>query len=170
VLLSLARELKAHGQVDASREIVERALTWLDTQADTGDSTSEAHVLRARLLYCAERWADAARALETPAGDSSRALERLGFSGTLAARRGALDSARAFAAGIAALPTPGPRGAAALWRARVAAALGERELAVSLLRQAFREGADFGIWLHADQDFESLRDYQPFLTMLNPNR
>jgi hypothetical protein len=64
-----------------------------------------------------------------------------------------------------------------VWRARIAAALGERERAVELLEQAFREGQTrdyFGMygpgmaWFRQDPHFESLRDFSPYATLLRP--
>jgi hypothetical protein len=45
---------------------------------------------------------------------------------------------------------------------------GERDTAVTLLRQAFAEGLDYGIWLHRDMDLESLRDYEPYQELVRP--
>jgi TolB-like protein len=169
VLLSLVKELRAHGQRDAALELAGRALGWLDAQGRAERSAPGVRALRGRLLYSAERWGDAAGVFQTLAGDSTRRLAFLGFSGLLAARRGALDSARAVLAQLASLEGTNQGGSSTVWRARIAAVLGEREQAVTLLRQAFREGYAFGIGLHADQDLASLRGYAPFEAMLRPN-
>jgi hypothetical protein len=64
-----------------------------------------------------------------------------------------------------------------LWRARIAALLGNREGAVRFLREAISQGLipldltqglGYSMWLHRDIDFESLRDYSPFQELLRP--
>ncbi len=59
---------------------------------------------------------------------------------------------------------------ATLERARIAALLGDREEAMTLLQQAIDKAANygFGVWLHRDMDFESLRDYPPFQEFTRP--
>ncbi len=59
-------------------------------------------------------------------------------------------------------------GANTYWRARIAALLGERERAVSLLRDGFAQGRSYGAYLHAEYDLEPLRGYPPFEELLRP--
>ena len=54
------------------------------------------------------------------------------------------------------------RGMAAYDRARIAAILGDRDRAVSLLTQAFQQGLRGRMSVHLDPDFESLRQYAPY--------
>jgi tetratricopeptide (TPR) repeat protein len=161
-LLTLALEARAHGHRDASLELANRGLAWLDARSESERSSPDGRGERGQLLEAAERWREAASAFATLAGDRKWMLDALGASGVLAARQGLADSARAFDARLAAL------GRSALFRARIAAVLGDREQAVALLRQAFSEGANFGVWLHADMDLESLRGYPPFEALLRP--
>ncbi len=58
---------------------------------------------------------------------------------------------------LARLHVPYLRGSHTLWRARIAALLGNRDEAVQILRPAFREGVGHGLWIHIDADLESLR-------------
>jgi hypothetical protein len=57
-------------------------------------------------------------------------------------------------------------------RARLAALVGDRDHAVELYRQAVDEGFCctyyVGDGVHADPDFESLRDYPPFQELTRP--
>ena len=62
-----------------------------------------------------------------------------------------------------------------LWRARIAALLGERDSAVGFLRDAISQGLmpldltqglGYPMLLHRDMDFESLREYQPYLDLI----
>jgi len=69
---------------------------------------------------------------------------------------------------LAAAPQPYLFGRHTLWRARIAAASGEEARAVSLLRRACREGLAFGLDLHVDPDFASLRGEREFQEFLRP--
>jgi hypothetical protein len=53
-----------------------------------------------------------------------------------------------------------------IWRARIAALSGDQERAVMLLREAFAQGADYGITWHQDPDLESLRDYGSYKELM----
>jgi hypothetical protein len=58
-----------------------------------------------------------------------------------------------------------------LWRARIAALLGDRDEAMALLRQVMdgmTPTSDQASWLHRDIDFESLHDYPPFRELMRP--
>ena len=59
-------------------------------------------------------------------------------------------------------------GAPRVWAARIAAVRGDREGAIALIRQGLREGYARLYLLHADPDFESLRDFPAFREILEP--
>jgi len=63
---------------------------------------------------------------------------------------------------------PYPHGATALWRARIAATLGDGENAVAFFRQAVAEGIidhPYGLeWVA----FERIRDYPPWQELMRP--
>lgn len=63
-----------------------------------------------------------------------------------------------------------PLGGSNLWlsETQVPPAWKENAQAVELLRSAINQGTYFGIWLHRDPDFESLRDYPPFQELMRP--
>ena len=63
---------------------------------------------------------------------------------------------------------PYDRGNSTYVRACIAAILGEREEAVSLLRQAHAEGLRFSVNIHIDFDLDSLRGYAPFEEFTRP--
>ena len=69
---------------------------------------------------------------------------------------------------LRALDQPYLRGANTLWRARIAAVLGDRGEAVRLLGQAIDDGRPYGLWLHRDPDFEALRSFPPFEELVRP--
>lgn len=168
----VAMELRAHGHVEASLELVDRTLRWyagLDPALREGRAARE---LLASLMYLRERWSEAEGlwvALEEDA-EGVELTRATGSRGAAAARMG--DRAGAEDA-IQRLATLGSSVPAALeqtnlYRARIAAVLGDRDRAVDLLRRAFAAGQPFGIWVHRDLDLESLRGYPPFEELVEP--
>jgi tRNA A-37 threonylcarbamoyl transferase component Bud32/TolB-like protein len=168
VLQSIAEELRAHGHAVGAAEVADRALAWYAARPARVLAQGWRRDLKAALLYVRERWADAAAEWDSIPVDSASAVDRLGTRGVLAARLGRPDSARAIAAQLVRLELPRLNGQQTLWRARIAAVLGEQDNAVALLRQAFAEGVAYGIWLHTDMDLESLRDYKPYRELVRP--
>ena len=73
-----------------------------------------------------------------------------------------------IAAGLAARRGPYLRGRHTLGRAAIAAGLGQRQQAITLLQQALTEGQEYSVGLHADLWFASLRGYPPFEELLRP--
>ena len=104
-------------------------------------------------------------------------LDYLGLAGVAAAREGDRHDALRISEQLAAVTRPYPLlGYPTLWRARIAALVGDPDQAVTLLRQAISEGLlpldvaqglGYAMWLHRDIDFEALRDYPPFQAILD---
>jgi hypothetical protein len=94
----------------------------------------------------------------------------MSLSGRVAARLGEKDRAHEISARIAGLPyyPPAQEGDALLMRSFIAAALGERDLAVTLLRQSFSKGVWYSGQLHRQPDLQLLRGYAPFEELLRP--
>jgi hypothetical protein len=55
-----------------------------------------------------------------------------------------------------------------LYQAEIAAALGDRERAVTLLRKGFASGLPFGVEHHANPFLQSLVGFQPFDDLIKP--
>ena len=93
---------------------------------------------------------------------------------TLAARLGRRDEAERVSAELAARPAKYLHGRQTFWRAHIAAAMGERDQAVALLRQAYSEGYpvsdDFDQPPELDRDFVDWLDYPPLKALLAPRR
>jgi tetratricopeptide (TPR) repeat protein len=176
-----ADALRAHGHVDAGRQVAQRLLDWLEARPP-----GEALQLRlgsyyryalAECLYRLERWEEA-RAVyeellaENPA--SGLGLRSLGRLGAIAARLGDTARARAISEQLAEKPGGQP-----VRRAYIAALLGEQAEAVRLLREGLNAGLDRGRWpqgsmgyytelRHRDMDLEPLRGYPPFERFMRP--
>ena len=138
-----ALELRAHGHVEAGEAAVERALRWYRGRPAGERRTEGQRFALARNLYLAERWADASAAFERLAADSGPPRV-LGYLGVLAARRGERAQAERISDSLAAFQVPYIRGAHTPGCARIAAVLGQRERAVALLGDTFRQGQVYG--------------------------
>ena len=92
----------------------------------------------------------------------------LGPLGVIAARRGETERALGIARLLSSLAAPYSFGQPALWRARIAAQLGDPGETVNLLRLALANGARVFPYFHRDADLEPLRDFAPFRELLEP--
>jgi hypothetical protein len=122
------------------------------------------------------RWSDAQRAIERLARNGGDCLGVIAARGELAAHRRDVAEAHRIAGILARARYPYMRGQNTHARAQIAAILGERELAVSLLHDAFAEGLRFDMYgpyrlrsfNHALPEFASLRGYPPYEELLRP--
>jgi hypothetical protein len=113
-------------------------------------------------LYALGRWPQASAQLFSLRRADSTNVDYLGMTGLVFSRTGQRKLAQAVADTLVQRRRPYDRGAASLYRARIAATLGDREGAVARLREAFAEGAPYDLGLHRDIDLELLRGYGPF--------
>ena len=153
-------ELMAHGYTELSNRAAARVVEILDGTPAT-DRDDDWKYFRATFLMNG-RTAEAQSLLEEIPADSPRYLDALGFLGELAAKRGEREEALRISAALEAI------GQASLryeYQAIIAAELGDRERAVSLLRQ--NESPPRG-YMHREMGFPTLRDYAPFLELERP--
>jgi DNA-binding winged helix-turn-helix (wHTH) protein/tetratricopeptide (TPR) repeat protein len=163
-------ELRAHGHRQAALEMAGHAVEWYRSRA-AGPNTERNRAGLARSLYLAERWAEASELFSSLSAESPADAEYTGILGVIAARRGDAARAQALSDQLAKVSTGNWRTGAAsaiLWRACIAAVLGERQRAVDLLREAFARGAPYGPYIHSSPEFESLADYPPYVELLRP--
>ena len=161
VYAGLARELRAHGgRARDADELLARALAEPPAQSD---STAAATIYEAGRLDEAEALA---RAL---AARGAQRVASLGLLGVIAARRGERATAERHSRELAADTEPYLAGHRLLWRARIAAVLGDREGAIELLRRAFTRGARAAWFVaHLTRDFETLRGTPAFVELMSP--
>ncbi|UCG85732.1 MAG: protein kinase [Gemmatimonadota bacterium] len=167
---SVAFWLRIHGHRDAARELFDESIVWfqsrpLETVLDTVSFRGEL----AEFLYLAERWDEAQRLYEKLAEENPETDWYRVRLGTLAARRGDREEALRISEEFGPSQHTVLEGRHTLWRATIAAALGEREQATTLLRQAYVQRGWFN-WadLHYNIDFESLHDYPPYREFMRP--
>ena len=159
-----ALELRAHGFTEASRDVLEKALTWYRTR--TPDQLRTLRYGLGQTLYLARQFEEARKTFEQLVKESPDNINYYGYLGVLAARRSDRNEAMKVSSWLENLNRPYLYGEHLIWRARIAALSGEQDRAVMLLREAFAQGAAYGITWHRDSDLESLRDYAPFKELM----
>jgi tetratricopeptide (TPR) repeat protein len=170
LLGDIAEELRAHGHREPAARYWERSLLAAsDRLAGAGDPAA-ARLQRASTLHALGRSAEAIAALDSVPAVATPPADALGLRGVLAARQGDRPRALEMANRLVALPRAYSFGVPTVWRARIAAALGERDDAVALLRTAFAEGREYDLWLHRDQDLAALRGYGPYEELIRPKK
>jgi serine/threonine protein kinase/tetratricopeptide (TPR) repeat protein len=190
IAATAALELRAHGYPDSARRVMGRAVDWYRGQFAEDSLQSDNGYGLARCLYWAEEWVEARKLLAAlvariPAqglpwhGVGTAAdYDYYGLLGTLAARQGDRKDAELMLKRLETMKGSNLfRSQPTLWQARIHALLGNREAAVSLLRDAIShglmpldmtQGLGYAMWLHRDVDFESLLKYEPYLELLRP--
>lgn len=168
VMRSAAAELRAHGSLQTSRDVAERAIRWLRSLPETDEGSWRLRLNLAAAHYQSERWRDARALFRELATERPDDVDIQGFLGSLAARLGERAEAERISERLRDLAGPYTFGAVSLRRARIASLLDEREHAVALLRDAFARGMWFTVYLHTDMDFESMRGYRPFEELVAP--
>jgi len=167
-LWQAGRELRAHGHSLEAREAFQRAEGWYASRPADERATRGHRRGVARVLASLERWSDAQVAYASLFAEDSATVEFLGALGVLSARLGRMAEADSIGARLIDDARPYMFGAPRIWAARIAAAKGDRAAAVALVHQALREGYSRLYSLHADQDFETLRDLPAFQDILRP--
>jgi tetratricopeptide (TPR) repeat protein len=166
VIRDSAEELRAHGHRMDAITFALMAVQWYRTRSlDVQMHVAFRHEL-ARALYVAERWPEAADVTSVLVKDHRDNSAYVGLAGAVAARRG--DRKAALKASDQLARMPSDDGHVPWLRARIAALLGDRDRALSLLRDAVAKGIPFGTALHRDMDFETMRGWAPFDDFLRP--
>ncbi|HEX2722704.1 MAG TPA: hypothetical protein VHM24_07270, partial [Gemmatimonadaceae bacterium] len=173
LMMFAAREYRAHGFKDASTDMTNRALAWYESRPSS-EGTEARQINIALALLHAERWRDVREHLTKLAKRFNWSLNEepgiLGILGRVAAHMGDTALAKAHMEKLKSVnPVAGYRGNA-YPRALIAAALGQKEQAAVLLRQAFAEGVNYEPYLHREIDLQAMQNYPPIKELLWPER
>ncbi len=168
ILIEAALELRAHGYGDAAQDMANRAVEWYEKLLREGESTESARHDFAYSLYLAGRWDEARLEFEKLAREYPEDELYQTSLGILAALGGDREEALRILNLLYQDNRPYRRGSNIYNAACIASMLGERERAVQLLQEAFSRGFRYSIGFHRDPDLEPLRDYPPFMKLLEP--
>jgi hypothetical protein len=163
-----ALELRVHGHREASMRTADRAVRWYRERRTSNASPQAHHHGLARALYLAGSWVEAHDQYTALALLHPRDPHYKGALARVAARQGDAARAKAIADELESQYEGIQPGIIPYLRASVAAILGDREHAVSLLRDAFTQGMPYGMHIHNDPDFESLAGFAPFIELTRP--
>jgi serine/threonine protein kinase/tetratricopeptide (TPR) repeat protein len=166
----VALELRAHGHRRESDELAQRAVEWYERQnigidlaaRDSTDLRSHSWVLR-----IAGRWDEAKPFLVELLEREEQTARTIAQLGVIAARTGESDEAwRIFDE----IPNLGSQSNPVkfLWRSYIPAHLGEKDLAVELLKEGYANGLSH-YWVgHINVGLEPIWDYPPFQELIEP--
>jgi serine/threonine-protein kinase len=162
-----AEELRVHGHIKEAREVASELVEWIRARPSQEAQTVVMRSALARALYAADRWDEARALVDTLVQRYPESVSLLGLRGRIAARLGDRQTAQATSNALLAV-APSSRETNALTRARIAALLGQRDVAMRLLRDAVAQGEMQAMRMREDPDLLGLRDYPPFETLVRP--
>jgi hypothetical protein len=163
-----ALELRAHGFDSQADTQLEKTLAFLRARPLT--ETPESRLLVADIMFelghldsASARYRELVRE-----ASSTISIAALGRMGTTAALLKDTATARRIANELAQIQRPYVNGLKTYWRAAIAASLGEKDLAVSLLDQSLHAGTGMTAFIHVQREFFSLHDYPAFKVLMHP--
>jgi serine/threonine protein kinase/tetratricopeptide (TPR) repeat protein len=168
LLIGTARELRAHGYVDAAQEVADRAVEWsrkLQFELYPGE---DARMYVARSLYVAERWEEARGAFDALAREHPESAYYLGAKGRVAARLGDRDEALRVFDELQTIDRPYIFGKQDYASAQIASILGDYEQAVVLLAKAFDQTYEYTSPVLNDPDLLLMRGYPGWEELIRP--
>jgi tetratricopeptide (TPR) repeat protein len=154
VLVQAAAELNAHGHAAAARELAAAALRAHDADPirdarDAGEALGDAGEALGDALLLAGRPREALEAQLRMVAQHPTRVTAWGALGVAAAAAGDVALTRDANARLAALAADALPGRARFQQARIAAALGQPDVASAALRRAAAEGMPYGLTVHA---------------------
>lgn len=169
-LRRIALELRAHEQRQAALAVLRRSFELYTLAPDSVRRDGHSRRQFGRSLYSADRWKRSRAVFDRLLAEGYEPHIVRGDIGLAAARLGDRSVAEQMIEwyGEWNREHPGNGGWATQWRARIAAALGNRDDAVRFLRQAHAEGWAHTPWDHRTEEYENMRGYAPFEELMRP--
>jgi tetratricopeptide (TPR) repeat protein len=170
VMYHAARELAAHGHADAATAMAKRAAAWYKGRIDSGKPTAADRGSYAAMLVRVGECAEAVRIRKALLREAPDSLAAQGsYAVALVTCGGPRAEAQKIADALAKVDRPFLRGEHHYERARILAALGDREGAMRALEAAYAQGYSWnGTEMHLNSAFDSLRAYPPFVELMKP--
>jgi tetratricopeptide (TPR) repeat protein len=172
-MIAASEILYFQGFKDASRELADRAVEWYKNNSPQDISSLFYQRGFARALYCAGHLTDAREAykkLEIIEKDPINIIFTKGVLGKIAARLGDRKEAMRISEELKNMKHFDlfyGWGLHTYKRACIAALLGDKEQAMTLLQEAYKQGVRYAAF-HIRMDLEPLRDYPPFKEFMKP--
>ncbi|NIN91836.1 hypothetical protein GTO36_02330, partial [bacterium] len=160
-------EFRAHGYSEEAVEMFEQALSWLKQRPPEDAQSNDTKYLLAAALYFTQNLSEAESILRDLCELNPERLDYLGCLGIVLARKGDRKEALWISEQLKNWNKPYLFGRNTFWQAAIAAALGEKEKAIVLLRTAISQGQRYS-GLYCNWALEPLWDYPAFIELLKP--
>jgi len=167
VMRNAGRILRSHGYREESVDVLLRAEKWFESRSTKEAENESFRCEFGEMYYFLEKWEDSQKIFESLHSEFPDNIGYLGRLGTLAARRGRIEEALKIAEQLEKMDRPYLFGQHLFWRGLISALLGEKEIAMKLLKDAISQGANYHE-LFANMDIEPLTDYPPFQEFFRP--
>lgn len=168
MLVVAGEELQAHGRPREGQQYLAAGERWLRARLAEQPDQDDHQEWLVGALVGQGRWDDAERVVRDRLARLPGHTTTRGLAAVLAARRGDRAAAEEYLARV----DPWDRGTVMLFRARVAAVLGARDEAITLLQQGSALGIGSWHWTHgtAWRDFATIRDDPRVVGLLGTGR
>jgi tetratricopeptide (TPR) repeat protein len=165
----VAQILSVNGFTDEAGRVLERAMDWFAAKSPNELATRDNGFGYAVALHLTGRNDEAVEVLDAMVEEFPDQPEERGWRACIAVANGDTAQALEDAAWYEAHPLPLHRGSSSTyWRGVIAGALGQRERAVQLMRQAFSAGMPYRVEMGYDAILAPLRNYPPFQELMRP--
>ena len=160
-------EFKAHGYSEEADEMYEQALSWLRQRSPEKAKSNGIKYQLAWAYISTQNLKEAESVLIDLCKLNPEDLSYLGSLGLVAAKNGYIEEALRISEQLKNWNKPFLFGRDTLWQVAIAAALGEKEQAIVLLRTAISQGRSY-LGLYCNILLEPLWDHPAFMELLKP--
>jgi tetratricopeptide (TPR) repeat protein len=163
----VALELMAHGHHSAGRIAAERAVEWFQSRPPEEAARHEHRLIHAQSLELLDRLDEAAVVFRALVSEDPSNVDFRGGLGVVATRLGHHDEALATDRWLAELPERNSLGLPTLYRARIAAVMGDPGQALSFLEELpYGSHPVDPLFFHTDPALQSLQDQPRFVSLV----
>ncbi len=161
-------EFEIHGYPDLAAEMYEKAVSWLRTREQKEGLSDHMKHNFAWVLMFTQNWDEAESYVRELIDSDQERISLIGLLGLIAARRGDREEALRIIERMENWDKP-HYGSSPFWQAVISANLGQKDRAVSLLLEAYRQGYGLGYTSYYTIGvWTSLGDYPAFIEMMKP--
>jgi tetratricopeptide (TPR) repeat protein len=160
--------LEQRGFDAVALEVYRETADWLRSLPPNERGQAENRYHLAHALYSAEEYADALAIADDLCAEFPGVVNHVGLRGVTLARLGDRDGALALNEQLATMDRRAFMDEAAVWRARILTVLGEREAAVRVLEDAYRQSYLNFAAIASAPDLTPLRDHPDFQELMRP--